>query len=83
AKLLSALNGARVAYFDARMPATTLVIAQEAFRQNISILVDAERPREGLNDLLDLADYVVCSEKFPQASKSYHEVYVKQEHKLI
>jgi hypothetical protein len=29
AKLLSALNGARVAYFDARMPATTLVIAQE------------------------------------------------------
>ncbi|XP_045827003.1 ribokinase-like isoform X1 [Trifolium pratense] len=66
-KLLSALNGARVAYFDARMPATTLVIAQEAFRQNISILVDAERPREGLNDLLNLADYVVCSEKFPQA----------------
>ncbi|XP_024635133.1 ribokinase isoform X3 [Medicago truncatula] len=66
AKLLSALNGARVAYFDVRMPATALVIAREAFRQNISILVDAERPREGLNDLLDLADYAVCSEKFPQ-----------------
>ncbi|PNX75317.1 pfkB family carbohydrate kinase, partial [Trifolium pratense] len=76
-KLLSALNGARVAYFDARMPATTLVIAQEAFRQNISILVDAERPREGLNDLLNLADYVVCSEKFPQASKSYHEAWTE------
>lgn len=29
AKLLSALNGARVAYFDVRMPATALVIARE------------------------------------------------------
>ncbi|XP_027366077.1 ribokinase-like isoform X1 [Abrus precatorius] len=67
ANLLSALNGARVVYFDARMPETALVIAQEAFRQNISILIDAERPREGLNDLLELADCVVCSEKFPQA----------------
>ncbi|KAK7267481.1 hypothetical protein RIF29_20155 [Crotalaria pallida] len=65
--LLSALNGARVVYFDGRMPESALVIAQEAFRQNISILIDAERPREGLNDLLGLADYVVCAEKFPQA----------------
>lgn len=46
----------------------------QAFRQNISILVDAERPREGLNDLLDLADYVVCSENFPKVSKSYHSI---------
>ncbi|KAG4976825.1 hypothetical protein JHK86_036299 [Glycine max] len=67
ANLLSALDGARVVYFDARMPDNALVIAQEAFHQNISILIDAERPREGLNDLLSLADYVVCSEKFPQA----------------
>lgn len=67
ANLLSALDGARVAYFDARMTDTALVIAQEAFRQNIPILIDAERPREGLDDLLRLAEYVVCSEKFPQA----------------
>ncbi|KAK7345709.1 hypothetical protein VNO77_16319 [Canavalia gladiata] len=67
ANLLSALDGARMVYFDARMPDSALVIAQEAFRQNISILIDAERPREGLNDLLPLADYIVCSEKFPQA----------------
>ncbi|KAK7393337.1 hypothetical protein VNO78_21890 [Psophocarpus tetragonolobus] len=67
ANLLSALDGARVVYFDARMTDSALVIAQEAFRQNISILIDAERPREGLNELLSLADYAVCSEKFPQA----------------
>ncbi|KAE9619411.1 putative sulfofructose kinase [Lupinus albus] len=65
--LLSALNGARVVYFDGRMHESALVIAEESFRQKISILIDAERPREGLNDLLILADYVVCSEKFPQA----------------
>ncbi|KAG4982013.1 hypothetical protein AAZX31_10G039400 [Glycine max] len=67
ANLLSALDGARMVYFDARMPDSALVIAQEAFHQNIPILIDAERPREGLNDLLSLADYVVCSENFPRA----------------
>ncbi|KAL2323382.1 hypothetical protein Fmac_027761 [Flemingia macrophylla] len=77
ANLLSALDGARVVYFDARMPDSALVIAQEAFRQNISILIDAERPREGLNDLLKLADYVVCSEKFPQASLDRGIIYFK------
>ncbi|KAJ1416827.1 Ribokinase-like [Sesbania bispinosa] len=71
--LLSALDGARVVYFDVRMPETALLIAQEAFHQNISILVDAERPREGLNELLEMADYVVCSEKFPQAKGSHLE----------
>lgn len=38
----------------------------QAFQKNIPILVDAERKREGLDDLLDLASYVVCTEKFPQ-----------------
>jgi hypothetical protein len=32
ANLLSALNGARVAYFDVRMPATALVIVKEVIR---------------------------------------------------
>ncbi|XP_027366079.1 ribokinase-like isoform X3 [Abrus precatorius] len=37
ANLLSALNGARVVYFDARMPETALVIAQEAWTEASSI----------------------------------------------
>ncbi|CAL0316875.1 unnamed protein product [Lupinus luteus] len=65
--LLSALHGARIVYFDGRLYETALVVAQEAVRKNIPILIDAERPREGLDDLLKLADYVVCSAKFPQA----------------
>lgn len=40
----------------------------QAAHKNIPILVDAERIREGLDDILKFADYAVCSTKFPQAS---------------
>ncbi|KHN48957.1 hypothetical protein glysoja_025334, partial [Glycine soja] len=66
--LLSALDGVKIAYFDGSLPDTALVVAQEAVRKNTPILIDAERPREGLDDLLKLADYVVCSANFPAAS---------------
>ncbi|MCH82803.1 ribokinase-like, partial [Trifolium medium] len=66
--LLSALDGASIVYFDGRLYETALVVAHEAARKNIPILIDAERPREGLDDLLKLADYVVCSAKFPKVS---------------
>lgn len=38
----------------------------QASRRGIPILIDAERPREGLDDLLKLSSYVICSAKFPQ-----------------
>ncbi|XP_039001041.1 sulfofructose kinase-like isoform X1 [Hibiscus syriacus] len=65
--LLSALDGANLVYFDGRHPETALLVAKEAARKNIPILVEAERKREGLDDLLESATYVVCSAKFPQA----------------
>eukprot|EP00268_Persea_americana_P021191 TRINITY_DN2116_c0_g2_i3.p1 TRINITY_DN2116_c0_g2~~TRINITY_DN2116_c0_g2_i3.p1 ORF type:complete len:412 (+),score=94.79 TRINITY_DN2116_c0_g2_i3:172-1407(+) len=65
--LLSALDGARIFYSDVRLPEIALVIAKEAARMQVPILVDAERKREGLDDLFNLAHYVVCSEKLPQA----------------
>ena len=40
----------------------------QAVHKSIPILIDAERKREGLDDLLKLADYLICSEKFPKAS---------------
>ncbi|XP_059660208.1 uncharacterized protein LOC132306704 isoform X4 [Cornus florida] len=64
--LISALDRAQLVYFDVRLPETALVVAQEAKRKSIPILVDAEKKREGLDDLLNFSDYVVCSEKFPQ-----------------
>ncbi|KAK9944942.1 hypothetical protein M0R45_010482 [Rubus argutus] len=65
--LSSALDGARLAYFDGRHPETALIVAQEATHRNIPILIDAERTRKGLDDLLNLADYAICSAKFPKA----------------
>lgn len=40
----------------------------QASQRKIPILVDAEKKREGLDDLLNFASYVVCSAKFPQVS---------------
>ncbi|KAK7336940.1 hypothetical protein VNO77_17494 [Canavalia gladiata] len=65
--VLSALNGARIVYVDGRLHETALVVAHEAVKKNIPILMDAERLREGLDDLLQLSDYVVCATQFPQA----------------
>ncbi|WVY99109.1 hypothetical protein V8G54_031260 [Vigna mungo] len=76
--LLSALDGAKIAYFDGRLPDTALLVAQEAVKKNIPILIDAERPREGLDDLLKLADYVVCSAKFPKLSNLYAILFVME-----
>ncbi|XP_042054227.1 ribokinase-like isoform X2 [Salvia splendens] len=66
-KLLAAVDGARLVYFDGRLHDTALVIAQEATRRGIPILIDAERKREGLDDLLGLSSYAICSAKFPQS----------------
>nr|XP_043610658.1 ribokinase-like isoform X3 [Erigeron canadensis] len=65
--LVSALKGVSLAYFDVRLHETALVIAHEANRRSIPILIDAERLREGLDEFLHLSDYVVCSAKLPQA----------------
>uniref|UniRef100_K3YCA1 Carbohydrate kinase PfkB domain-containing protein n=2 Tax=Setaria italica TaxID=4555 RepID=K3YCA1_SETIT len=65
--LSAALDGADIVYFDVRLHDTALVVAQEASQRKIPILIDAEKKREGLDELLNFASYVVCSAKFPQA----------------
>jgi len=81
--LSSALDGVRLVYFDGRLHETALVVGHELLKEkvdsissalpiqaksrSIPILIDAEKKREGLDDLLNLSDYVVCSAKFPQA----------------
>lgn len=64
--LFSALESAKLVYFDGRLHETALVVGKEASQRKIPILLDAEKKREGLDDLLKLADYVVCSARFPQ-----------------
>ncbi|CAO1940566.1 unnamed protein product [Urochloa humidicola] len=67
ANLSAALDGAHIVYFDVRLHDTALLVAEEASQRKIPILIDAERKREGLDELLNFASYVVCSAKFPQA----------------
>lgn len=48
-----------------------LYFSVQAVKKNIPILMDAERLREGLDDLLKVVDYVVCAAQFPQASSPF------------
>lgn len=61
-----ALEGARLAWFDGRLTEAALVVAREARRRGIPVLVEAERLRPGLDALLAEADYVCTSAHFPQ-----------------
>uniref|UniRef100_A0A0E0EP78 Carbohydrate kinase PfkB domain-containing protein n=1 Tax=Oryza meridionalis TaxID=40149 RepID=A0A0E0EP78_9ORYZ len=65
--LFAALDGADIVYFDVRLHETALLVAEEASQRKLPILIDAERKRDGLDELLNFASYVVCSAKFPQA----------------
>lgn len=42
-----------------------MIISVQAVNKGIPILVDAERKREGLEELMSMATYVVCSANFP------------------
>ncbi|CAN4078011.1 unnamed protein product [Withania somnifera] len=64
--LLSALDGVRFVYTDGVLNETALVVARAAHQRSIPILIDAERKIEGLDELLPLATYIVCSTRFPQ-----------------
>ncbi|GMH02540.1 hypothetical protein Nepgr_004379 [Nepenthes gracilis] len=64
--LLSALDGAQLVYFDGLSLKTALAVAREASCKNIPILVDADMGEQGFEDLLYMADYAVCSGKYPQ-----------------
>jgi sugar/nucleoside kinase (ribokinase family) len=58
------LEGARLVYFDGRHTDVALHVARAAKEKKIPILVDAEKPRPYLNDLLKSADIVITSENF-------------------
>lgn len=59
------LRGAALLLLDGRHPAAALHAAQCARAFDIPVLLDVERPRPGLRELLPLADYVVSSADYP------------------
>ncbi|GJD10556.1 Ketohexokinase [Galdieria sulphuraria] len=62
---VSCLNGASLLHLDGRHPSAALKIAQHARDKGIPIVLDVERRREGLENLLCLADYIITNAEFP------------------
>ncbi|KAL5222323.1 hypothetical protein ABZP36_027036 [Zizania latifolia] len=58
ANLFAPLDGADIICFDVRPHETSLVVAEETSQRKLPILMDAERRRDGLDELLNLASYV-------------------------
>ncbi|KAF8065876.1 STP13 [Scenedesmus sp. PABB004] len=66
ALVAAALDGAALVYFDGRLTEAALLLARAARAAGVPVLVEGERLRPGLQDLLQEADYVVTSAHFPQ-----------------
>jgi hypothetical protein len=65
-----ALKDAALVYFDGRLTEAALLLARAARAAGVAVLVEGERLRPGLQDLLQEADFVVTSAHFPQVGGS-------------
>lgn len=60
-------TGAKLVYFDGRLADSAVLLARAARARGVPVLVEAERLRDQLDELLMLADFVVTSTGFPSA----------------
>ncbi|CAN0026701.1 unnamed protein product [Pylaiella littoralis] len=61
------LDGVAVVHLDSRHTQAAVVLATYANQRNIPVVLDAEKDRPFLRDLLPLADFIICNRNFPQA----------------
>ena len=62
------LDQAVLVYFDGRLTEAAVKLAKAAREKRVPVLVEAERLRPTLEQLLQFADYVCTSAHFPQVS---------------
>ena len=60
------LQDASLVYFDGRLTDTATLLAKAARHRGVPVLVEAERQRQGLDELLQQADYLCTSTHFPK-----------------
>ena len=60
------LQDTQLVYFDGRFPECAVILAKAARDKQIPVLVECERPRENLDELLLQADYLCTSAHFPK-----------------
>lgn len=65
-KVEQILNNAILVYFDGRLTDSAILLANAARKRGVPVLVEAERLREGLDELLQEADYLCTSAHFPK-----------------
>jgi len=65
-KVEQILNNASLVYFDGRLTVSAILLAKAARQRGVPVLVEAERLREGLDELLKEADYLCTSAHFPK-----------------
>lgn len=51
-------------HFDVRYPTAAVALAQKCIREKIPYSVDVERPREGLEEILQGASVVICNSNY-------------------
>lgn len=62
------LADAQLVYFDGRLTQAAAELAKAAGKKGIPVLVEAERLRPGLEDLLQEADFLSTSAHFPEVT---------------
>ncbi|CAM9277647.1 unnamed protein product [Ectocarpus fasciculatus] len=75
------LDGVAAVHLDSRHTPAAIALAKLANQRGVPVVLDAEKDRPFLKDLLPLADYVICNRNFPQAftgSSDGHEDAIRE-----
>ncbi|CAM9638877.1 unnamed protein product [Chrysoparadoxa australica] len=63
----SMLEGVDILHLDSRMTGAAIKLAELAIAAEVPIVLDAEKHRPGLSELLPLATYIITNRSFPMA----------------
>eukprot|EP00903_Cladosiphon_okamuranus_P019217 g17671.t1 len=61
------LDGVAAVHLDSRHTPAAIALAKLANERGVPVILDAEKYRPHLKDLLPLADYIICNRNFPLA----------------
>eukprot|EP00904_Undaria_pinnatifida_P000389 jgi/Undpi1/10350/HiC_scaffold_29.g12800.m1 len=74
------LDGVAAVHLDSRHTLAAITLATFANERDIPVILDAEKDRPHLKDLLPLADYIICNRHFPEAftGSTGHETAIRK-----
>ncbi|CAM9098744.1 unnamed protein product [Laminaria digitata] len=74
------LDGVAAVHLDSRHTLAAIALATLANERGIPVIIDAEKDRPYLKDLLPLADFIICNRHFPEAftGSTGHEAAIRK-----